>query len=368
MKGQIEKRGDGVYRIRWYLGRKDGKRCYGSKTIRGTKKQAQRALRDVLARQDRGLAVPSRVPTLSEYVKVWKKGEAAANLRERTLLDYLAVLDRHVLPALGDVPLNAIHTARVESEVVAPLRRRGHTRTARIAVSVLSKVFRSAVKDATLGLVGNPCAGTDRPRHRREKVPPLTAEERAVFLEAIQGDAFADLWLLLLWTGLSPGEALALGWEHLDLVGGTLTVARTLDCKTHKLLEGQAKRDSRLREVPLPQELRSALRERHLREGRPEAGLVFANAKGEPLDLDNLRARHFKPILERAKIERRVTIYTLRHGFGTAGLEAGLDVKDVAVLMGHSSTRTTQDVYQHVRPERRREAAERIVARLGDRS
>ena len=58
MKGQIEKRGDGVYRIRWYLGRKEGKRCYGSKTIRGTKKQAQKALREVLTQQDRGFAVP----------------------------------------------------------------------------------------------------------------------------------------------------------------------------------------------------------------------------------------------------------------------------------------------------------------------
>ena len=51
MKGQIEKRGDGTYRVRWYEGRRDGRRVYGSKTIRGTKKQAERALREVLARQ-----------------------------------------------------------------------------------------------------------------------------------------------------------------------------------------------------------------------------------------------------------------------------------------------------------------------------
>ena len=33
MKGQIEKRGDGAYRLRWYTGRVDGKHTYGSKTI-----------------------------------------------------------------------------------------------------------------------------------------------------------------------------------------------------------------------------------------------------------------------------------------------------------------------------------------------
>ncbi len=47
MKGQIEKRGEGVYRLRWYRGRLNGKRIYGSKTIRGTNKQAAEELRKI---------------------------------------------------------------------------------------------------------------------------------------------------------------------------------------------------------------------------------------------------------------------------------------------------------------------------------
>ena len=56
--------------------------------------------------------------------------------------------------------------------------------------------------------------------------------------------------------------------------------------------------------------------------------------------------------------------YDLRLGFGTAGLEAGLDAKDVSILMGHSSTRITQDTYQHVSASRKRDAAERIGGAL----
>ncbi len=128
--------------------------------------------------------------------------------------------------------------------------------------------------------------------------------------------------------------------------------------------------------------------------GRPESGLVFAKADGEPLDLDNLR-RHFKKILRAARIEwarcgscgvddlvagvRRcpackrseierlgtpVRVYGLRHGFATAALEAGADNRTVADLMGHSSTRTIQDVYQHVSDARKREAADRIASEL----
>jgi integrase len=364
MKGQIEKRGDGVYRLRWYTGRVNGKRRYGSKTLRGTKKQAEKALREILAKQDRGLAVPSptQIPTLGDYVDTWK--ETVAGLRERTIEDYLDMLERHVLPSLGGVRLDAIHATRIEAEVVAPLRAKGHLRTARLAVSALSRVYRSAVKDPSLGLVGNPCLGVEVGKKPRRELRPLDPDERGRFREAIKGTEHEHLWLMMMLTGLGPGEALGLGWEHIDLDTGTLRVVRTLDCKARRLID-DTKRPSRKRVVPLVPELHQTLRERWMATGRPVRGLVFSNPKGEPLDLDNLRTRHFYGALEKAEIKRRVRIYDLRHGFGTAGLEAGLDAKDVATLMGHSSTRTTQDIYQHVSDQRKREAAERIAERLG---
>jgi len=90
----------------------------------------------------------------------------------------------------------------------------------------------------------------------------------------------------------------------------------------------------------------------------------MAGPAAEPLDLDNLRARHFRPALARAEIARPVRVYELRHGFATAALEAGAGTRTVAYLMGHSSTRTTLDVYQHVSDERKRAAADVIAARL----
>ena len=81
-------------------------------------------------------------------------------------------------------------------------------------------------------------------------------------------------------TGLGPSEALALGWEHLDLEAGTLRVARTLDCKALQLIE-DTKRPSRKRVVPLVTDLRGVLRERWMAAGQPEAGLVFATTKGK---------------------------------------------------------------------------------------
>ena len=256
-----------------------------------------------------------------------------------------------------------IHVAQIEELVVAPLRGKGHLRTARLAVCALSRLYRSAVKDRTFGLVANPCSGVEVGRNPRTAIRPLDASERTRFRDAIRGTEHEALFVLMMLTGLGPGESLALGWEHLELGAGTLRVARTLDCKARRLVD-DTKRPSRRHVVPLVAELRTLLRERWLAAGRSSEGLVFPGWDGGALDLDNLRARAFKAALERAQIKRPVRIYDLRHGFATAALEAGADTRTVADLMGHSSTRTTLDVYQHVSDERKRDTAERIAVAL----
>lgn len=361
-QGQIVKLGEGHWRIRWFKGRDaTGRREYGSENVRGTKKKALAKLREALGRQDRGLATPSptKVPRLRDQVEAWKGSQPAAALRASTRRGYVELLDRYVLPALGSLRLDAIHTATIEREVVQPLVERGRHRSAQHAVAALSGVFRAAVKDPSLGLYGNPCHGVTVGKRPHAEVRPLTTEERKAFREAIRGTAHEALWLLMLTTGLGPGEALALGWEHFDFEAAELRVVRTLDTRAGVLVD-DVKRPSRKRTVPLVPELRAMLRERWLAAGRPAAGLVFADPLGRPLDFHHLRARQFKAAIDAAGIKRRVTPYAMRHGFATAALEAGVDVKTVSTLMGHASTAMVQNVYQHVSDDRRREAATRI--------
>jgi len=365
MRGQIEKRGKGAYRLRWYQGRVNGERVYGSKTIRGRRTDAEKELRRILARQDDGYAVPSRVPTLAEYVETWKRGEAAAKLHPNTRARYTEDLARHVLPKLGRRSLRALHAALIEAEVTGPLREAGKHRTAQLAKAALSKVMGTACKDRALGLVGNPCHGVEVGSGGRRSVRPLDAEERARFREAIRGTPHEALFLVLLGTGLRPSEARALGWEHLDLERGQARVERTVDDAG---AFHPPKTERGRRTVPLPPEARQGLRELHLRRGRPVSGLVFINGRGRVLSLRNLLRRDFRPALERAGLPaervQALRLYDLRHGFATSGLEAGADVRTVADLMGHANTRLTMEVYQHVSDARKEEAAERIARAL----
>jgi integrase len=60
-----------------------------------------------------------------------------------------------------------------------------------------------------------------------------------------------------------------------------------------------------------------------------------------------------------------ITFHMARHGFGTLHFLAGTDPKVVSELMGHSSTRVTQEIYQHVVPKLREDAAERLDRLIG---
>lgn len=305
--------------------------------------------------------VPSRVPTLAEHVKAWKRSEDAAGLRARTLRDYAEQLDRHVLPRLGGLRVDALRASTIEAELVRPLREAGKLRTARLCISILSKVLTAAVRDDLFA--ANPCQAVRKPRHEAGRIDPMTDAERDRFRTALRGTAHEAYHVLRLFTGLALNEAAGLTWDCIDLGAGVLRVERTVDLRRRHDGFHETKTERRRREVPLPPEPLRLLRERHLAAGRPSEGLVFSKADGTLPSYEALR-QSFRAALRRAEIDRRLRPYDLRHGFATAGLEAGLDAKDVSELMGHSSTRTTQDVYQHVRPERRRESAERIAERL----
>ena len=62
---------------------------------------------------------------------------------------------------------------------------------------------------------------------------------------------------------------------------------------------------------------------------------------------------------KKALIRKRVTPHTLRHTFATSLLDAGVDLKTVQALMGHSHIRTTEK-YLHSNDDKKFEAVNRL--------
>jgi integrase len=174
---------------------------------------------------------------------------------------------------------------------------------------------------------------------------------------------------------LRPGELLALKWSDLvlpdDPTGmGSARIRRSVEhTKAHGLVLRETTKTGRRRTVPLFPEVVEALKAHRLRqlderlryEGAWEdLDLVFPNKKGGIMRTDNLRYRHFKPLLKIAGLPN-VRLYDLRHSFSTLWIESGEDLALLQKILGHTSIKTTADVYVHLGETSKERAMERFA-------
>jgi len=77
-----------------------------------------------------------------------------------------------------------------------------------------------------------------------------------------------------------------------------------------------------------------------------EQGAILFNRRGRPISPQSVR-RIINKYLNRIGVSNHVTPHMFRHTFATSLLEAGMDIRYIQSLLGHSSISTTQ-IYTHV--------------------
>ena len=102
MRGTIEARADGQWRIRAYAGRENGKVRWISRTVHGGKRAAQTELAKLVAQVESGQAVASHPVTLGELVETWLC-DIAPHRTLHTMKEYRRIAEANVKPALGNI-------------------------------------------------------------------------------------------------------------------------------------------------------------------------------------------------------------------------------------------------------------------------
>src|SRR5712691_1424039 len=163
--------------------------------------------------------------------------------------------------------------------------------------------------------------------------------------------------VLSLLAGVRTEEARALRWDHVDLDGDPEArpavpphVAVWRSVRVH----GETKTERSRRTLGLPQMAVEALRallesqahERLLAGERwQDTGLVFTTHLGTALDAGNVR-KMFKRVCKVAGIGDGWTPRELRTSFVSLMSHRGVSIEEIARLVGHASTRTTEVVYR----------------------
>ena len=352
-------RSDGsvVWRVRWRQGGRNRAK------VLGRKRDAEAFDAEITRRKRTGelAQLDAGKEPLASFGEEWWRLYAEPNLARSTLQVYAVQWDAHILPRLGGVPLreltpDVINRFRLELEAdgvgAASIRK---------ALTLLQGVLQRACEWGRI--VSNPVVPLRKPSVGRTRaVVPLAPE----VVEAIRDGLLrrrlvrdATLVSVLAYTGLRPGEALALTWAHVR--ERTLLVERAVSLGA---IEGT--KTGRCRTVPLVVPLAQDLADWRLHAGRPPTqALVFPGHDGRPWTLtayQNWRRRVYNAAATSAGVERPRP-YDLRHSFVSLLIAEGHNVVEVARRAGHSP-KMALDTYAHVfeefDPAERIDAAERI--------
>jgi integrase len=309
--------------------------------------------------------------TVGEYLQAWLDGKRA--LKPKTMALYQDLTRLYLVPNLGQIrllQLRAQHLDRMYSAIA--LGRRGRPlspSTIRRVHAVLRSALNSAVKRRLIPY--NPANHIELAPENPKRPRPWTAEQCWTFLEHVADDRLANLYHLLLVTGMRRGEAIGLRWEDVDLTGRCLFVVQQItEVHGHSVVgTPKTKRGTRL--VPIDDETVAMLRRHQEAQGTErvawgpawnDSGLVFTREDGRPLRPE-YATRHFQALSHDAGLPV-IRLHDLRHSNASLALAAGVEMKVVSERLGHSQISVTADLYTHVSRGLGRDAADRIAAAL----
>jgi integrase len=378
MRGHVAKKGRRWYPVVDMRDPATGERKRKWHGGHDTKREAARALTEILGRLDAGTYVaPSRRTVAGFLVEDWLPA-VRPSLRPSTFSSYRMMIEKHLAPRLGDLPLQQLTAPRLNAAYASMLaagRRRGEgglsPRTVRYGHTIMRRALADAVRWNLLARNVADSADPPSAKATRPKAPKAwSAQDLHRFLEHVRGDRLYAAYLLAATTGLRRGELLGLRWAAVDLDAGQLSVSTTVVSVDYEIRESIPKTERSRRLVTLDSGTLAALREHRetqrlerLSLGLPAEtdGLVFAQPDGMPLHPHSFSAAFARQV-EAAGIPR-ISLHGLRHTWATLALMAGIHPKIVQERLGHSSIATTLDTYSHAVPTMQ-ETAAALVANL----
>jgi len=326
-----------------------------------------------------GRAAAARVVTFESFAATWlaRAGASDRVLKPRTREHYGALLEQHILPTFGELPLTAITSddvARWHREDnwrrTPPRGKPGRPSKAAAAPTMtlrahcyglVRSIFTAAVAK---GLVpSNPCvipgAGSAKRVH---KIRPASLPEIEA-LTAAMPERLQALVLLSAWCGLRFGESTELRRKDVDLVRSALIVDRGVVRAEGGFVIGTPKSEAGKREVSVPPHLLPMLDD-HLRRyvGPTRESLLFPASHGGHLAPSTLY-RHFYAARTAAGTPD-LRWHDLRHTGAVLAASTGATLAELMARLGHSTPQAALR-YQHAAQGRDQEIA-RALSALAD--
>ena len=351
--GKYKKRPDGRYATTIMVGYKaDGK---PNNVFLSAK--TEKALRDKIVelkmKMKTGEPVKQSDTLLRDYADSWLETyKASASINTKAMYDN--VVEKHIKPELGHLPLNKL----VRSDVQKLINdNQEHPRTCEIIKMTLVQILNSAVDDKLIR--ENVAKKTTVPKRQKAEKRALTDLEKEALKKADFNPKEKAFVMLLFYFGLRRGEALALTKGDINLKKKTLEVNKTVVFdKNTPVIKTGAKSDAGNRIIPVPESAVPFFRD-FLK--TVDTFYLFPGKSFETLSKTQyvkMWERIVKKMNDAVTSDKEkligaepitgLTAHILRHNYCTMLYYSGISQKKAVELMGHSDLKMIMEVYAHL--------------------
>lgn len=300
-KGHIRQRGKQSWELKFDADRDPvtGKRKIKYHSFKGTKREAQTKLAELIASVSTNVYIEPNKITVADHIRARiDQWEAAGTISARTAQRYRELCEWQIAPFIGNTQLQKLSTVDVETWH-SSLKREGRKsraggvspRTVLHAHRVLSHALDDAERHGVI----------QRNVARRQKPPKVEGGEMQILDSAgigkvvsnLRGDELHAPGVTALFTGMRLGEILGLRWRRVDLDAKLVQVREAVEeTKAHGLRFKAPKTKAGRRDISLPDIVVEALREHRRAQlelrmalglGKaPDDALVFPDIEGNP--------------------------------------------------------------------------------------
>jgi integrase len=381
MTGHIRRRGEHSWELKFDDGRDPAtsKRIIRYASVKGTRKDAQRKLVELLKARDDGAYVEPSKLTVAEHVRARvQQWEKAGDISPKTAERYRELAEHQIVPHLGAKQLQKLKPADLEAwhSTLKSIGRKGgeggvSAKTISHAHQVLQKALADAFKNDLIAK--NVAVSQQPPRGEGREVVILTDEQVKALLPALEERAMYAPVVTALFTGLRRGELLALRWSNVDLDAKVARVREALEETQSAIRVKEPKTRKGLRDVTLPDLVVNVLRRHRQQQLEQRLALGLGKLIGDALVFprsDGVTHKSPKDFSTAWSIVAKriglgaVTFHALRHTHASQLIDAGVDIVTISRRLGHASPNVTLGIYAHLFRKSDDKAAQAINAAL----
>ena len=290
-------------------------------------------------------------------------------LKGSTIYKYTYLMERHIEPELGAARIGDITSGVIGSFIEQKLRRGKLDGSGGLSAPYVKTM--TYIIQAVMAFAANegfcPLLKTKItiPVQGRKELPIFSLEEQRKFERyVVHKTGTTELGMLIsLYAGLRIGEICALKWEDVDLKKGVIHIRHTIsrvkcedeaDGRRSQLILGSPKTKASKRDIPIFSILMPYL----LQAQKSSYSRYVVSDKPDFQNPRTLEYRYHK-VLGKCGLNS-INYHALRHTFATRCIEAGVDVKSLSEILGHSSVTITLNTYVHSSMDMKRAQLEKL--------